>query len=58
MSITTTHLLKPLTNASTSETRDREETLHLGTFADGQRAVTVKVAYSGEVGSFASGTRK
>ena len=36
----------------------RTKTLRLGTFADGQRAVPVRVTYSPEVGSFGHVERK
>ncbi|HUA69953.1 MAG TPA: hypothetical protein VMA96_02690 [Solirubrobacteraceae bacterium] len=37
---------------------ERTKTLRLGTFADGQRAVPVRVTYSPEVGSFGHVERK
>jgi len=37
---------------------ERTKTLRLGTFADGQRAVAVRVTYSPHVGSFGSVERK
>jgi hypothetical protein len=55
MRTTTTHFLTPQTNAST---RDRERTLQVGTFADGQRGVPVTVTYSAEVGSFGRAGRE
>jgi hypothetical protein len=39
-------------NASARARRDAEQTIQLGTFADGQRAAPVTVTYSAEVGSF------
>jgi hypothetical protein len=46
MSTTAIPLPQPNTDATTRESR-------IGTFADGQRAAPVTVAYSAEVGSFA-----
>jgi hypothetical protein len=46
------------TTASTRGVPERTETLRLGTFADGQRAVPVRVTYSPEVGSFGHVERK
>jgi hypothetical protein len=43
--------------ASTHERRERKQAVHLGTFADGQRAVPVTVTYSAEVGSFGGVSR-
>jgi hypothetical protein len=40
------------TVASTRETRGRKPTIHVGTFADGQRAVQLTATYSAEIGSF------
>jgi hypothetical protein len=37
---------------------ERTQALRLGTFADGQRAVRVRVTYSPDVGSFGRGERK
>jgi hypothetical protein len=37
---------------------ERTKSLRLGTFADGQRAVPVRVTYSPEVGSFGHVERK
>jgi hypothetical protein len=55
---TATHHLTPKTHASTRETRRRELTLHVGTFADGQRAVPLRASYSVEIGSFGDADRK
>jgi hypothetical protein len=50
MSTIATPLPESHTNAASRERR-------VGTFADGQRAVPVTVAYSAEVGSFAGQAR-
>ena len=44
--------------ASARGVPDRTKTLRLGTFADGQRAVPVRVTYAPEVGSFGHVERK
>jgi len=44
--------------ASAHGTQERTKTLRIGTFADGQRAVPVRVTYSPEVGSFGHVERK
>jgi hypothetical protein len=55
---TTTQLRNPHTKASPRSTRTRKQTLHLGTFADGQRAAPLTVTYSVAVGSFGHVRRK
>jgi hypothetical protein len=40
------------TVASTRDTRPRKPTIHVGTFADGQRAEPLTATYSAEIGSF------
>ena len=50
---TTTHHPTRDTEASTRETRERKLTLHIGTFADGQRTVPLDATYTANVGSFA-----
>jgi hypothetical protein len=45
---TATHIPQP----HTDQRRESKHTLHLGTFADGQRAVPVIVTYSAAIGSF------
>jgi hypothetical protein len=42
------------TVATTRDTRARRPTIHVGTFADGQRAEPLTAAYSAEIGSFAN----
>ena len=44
--------------ASADGVPERTKTLRLGTFADGQRAIPVRVTYSPEVGSFGHVERK
>ena len=46
--------LRPQTQtvASTRDIRARRPTIHIGTFADGQRAVPLTATYSAEIGSF------
>jgi hypothetical protein len=46
--------LRPQTQtvASTRDMPAHTPTIHIGTFADGQRAVRVTAAYSAEIGSF------
>ena len=55
MSTTTINRPTPHTNAST---RESEQTLHVGTFADGQRDERVTVTYSAQVGSFGRAGRR
>jgi hypothetical protein len=50
MSESTRHF--PQSNASADRMRERTQTRHVGTFADGQRAVPLTVTYSDEIGSF------
>ena len=50
---TSTHHPTRETEASGYETRQRKLTVHIGTFADGQRTVPLDVTYSANVGSFA-----
>jgi hypothetical protein len=38
--------------------RDRTQTVHVGTFADGQRAAPLTATYSAETGSFGDTDRK
>jgi hypothetical protein len=58
MSTTTTQHTKSSLNersdrdVSLHGTRPRKQPRHLGTFADGQRASSVTVIYSADVGSF------
>jgi hypothetical protein len=52
MTATTMNLAQPHADVPTRERRDSKPTLHLGTFADGQRAVPVMVTYSATIGSF------
>jgi len=52
MSTTTRHFPAQQPSTSTGSVRERKQTLHLGTFADGQRAIPVTVTYSPDVGSF------
>ena len=40
------------TVAPTPDTRARQPTIHVGTFADGQRAVPITATYSAGIGSF------
>jgi hypothetical protein len=58
MSTTTMHFQRHQTNTSMSGVREHKQTLSLGTFAEGQRAVPVTVTYSPHVGSFGSVERK
>ena len=53
-----THFPEQHTTASTRGVPERAHTLRLGTFADGQRAVPVRVTYSPELGSFGRVERK
>jgi hypothetical protein len=46
------------TVASTRDLRQRGSTIHVGTFADGLRAVPLTAAYSAEIGSFANAEGK
>jgi hypothetical protein len=55
---TTTQLRTQPKTASPRSARARKQTLHLGTFADGQRAAPVTVTYSAAVGSFGHVRRK
>jgi hypothetical protein len=54
--MSTTH--SPDRPTTTRGIPERTQTLRLGTFADGQRAVPVRVTYSPEVGSFGHVERK
>ena len=54
MSSITTHLPRQQPNTSPSGAPQHKRALHLGTFAEGQRAVPVTVTHSQDVGSFAS----
>jgi hypothetical protein len=58
MSTTRPHFPEQQTTASARGVPGRNQTLRLGTFADGQRAVPVRVTYSPEVGSFGQAERK
>jgi len=58
MSTTSLHFPEEQTPASTRGMPERTQALRLGTFADGQRAVRVRVTYSPDVGSFGRGERK
>jgi hypothetical protein len=42
----------------TARVPEHRQTLHVGTFAEGQRAVPLTVTYSPDVGSFASVERR
>jgi hypothetical protein len=53
-----THFPEQHTTASTRGVPERARTVRLGSFADGQRAVPVRVTYSPEVGSFGHVERK
>jgi hypothetical protein len=53
-----THFPEQQTTTSTRGVPERAQALRLGTFADGQRAVPVRVTYSPEVGSFGHVERK
>jgi hypothetical protein len=53
-----THFPEQPTASSTRGEPERTETLRLGTFAEGQRALPVRVTYSPEVGSFGHVERK
>jgi hypothetical protein len=44
-------------NASADRVLERTQTRHVGTFADGQRAVPLTVTYSDEIGSFGNTER-
>lgn len=57
MSTTMIHPASQTANASTHDRRERKQVVHLGTFADGQRAESVTVTYSAEVGSFGAAPR-
>jgi hypothetical protein len=46
------------TVASTGDMRRRRPTIHVGTFADGLRAVPLTATYSAEIGSFANAEGK
>jgi hypothetical protein len=54
---TTINPASPYTTASTHERRERTQIVHIGTFADGQRAEPVTVTYSAKVGSFGAPAR-
>jgi hypothetical protein len=56
--MTTRHFPRRQPNSSTARVPEHKQELHLGTFAEGQRAVPVTVTYSPDVGSFASVERK
>ena len=63
MSTTTMHRTHQSNARSDSDVslrgaRERKHTLHVGTFADGQRASPVTVIYSADVGSFGNAGRK
>ena len=58
MSTTRLNFPQQQTPAWTRGVPERTQTLRLGTFADGQRAVRVRVTYSPDVGSFGRGERK
>jgi hypothetical protein len=58
MRTTTMHFPQHQPNTPTGSVREHKQTLYLGTFAEGQRAVRVTVTYSPDVGSFASVARK
>ena len=45
-------------NPSTSDVRERRETVRVGTFADGQRAAPLIATYSAQVGSFGDADAK
>jgi hypothetical protein len=49
---TRVHFPQQDTTSSTRGVPERDQTIRLGTFADGQRDVPVTVTYSPEVGSF------
>jgi hypothetical protein len=53
-----THFPEQQTTSSTRGVPERTQALRLGTFADGQRALPVRVTYSPEVGSFGHVERK
>ena len=53
-----THFPEQQTTSSTRGVPERTQTLRLGTFAEGQRALPVRVTYSPEVGSFGHVERK
>lgn len=46
--------LRPQTQtvASTHDVRARKASIHIGTFADGQRALPLTATYSTQIGSF------
>lgn len=54
MSTTTRHFPRQQPNTHTGGLPEHNQTIHLGTFAEGQRAVPVTVIHSRDVGSFAS----
>jgi hypothetical protein len=58
MNTTRLHFPEQQTTTSPRAVPKRNRTLRLGTFADGQRAVPVRVTYAPEVGSFAQAARK
>ncbi|MBV9001510.1 MAG: hypothetical protein JO304_20800 [Solirubrobacterales bacterium] len=58
MSTTTLDFPQNHATTSTRGTPARHQPLRLGTFADGLRAVGIKVTYSASVGSFGDVERK
>jgi hypothetical protein len=58
MSTTTLHLPREHPTTSTRGALERNQPIRLGTFADGQRAVGVRVTYSPRTGSFGDIERK
>ena len=58
MRSTTLHLPRQHPPTSTRGTPERNQTVRLGTFADGQRAVGVTVTYRPRIGSFGDVERK
>ena len=53
-----THFPEQHMTSSTRGVPERAPTLRLGTFADGQRAMPVRVTYSPDLGSFGHVERK
>jgi hypothetical protein len=58
MTTTTRHFPRQQPSTPTGRVPERKQTLHLGTFAEGQRSFPVTVTYSPDVGSFASVERR
>jgi hypothetical protein len=58
MTTTTKYFPRKQPNSPTGRVPEHKQTLHLGTFAEGQRDVPLAVTYSPDVGSFASVERK